>query len=116
MRMVKGFLNGVQEASCIYILSNFGTCMPRVDPTAAGMQRPDAGTARTAAKFAQMHEEYLTDWSLGKAEKWTVEEMDNSLAKVARPGSPLHTDSESDGSEELDDSEVLEKCGVLQCV
>ena len=89
---------------------NFGTCMPRVDPTAAGMQRPDAGTARTAAKFAQMHEEYLTDWSLGKAEKWTIEEMDNSVAKAARPGSPLHTDSESDGSEELDDSEVLEKC------
>ena len=89
---------------------NFGTCMPRVDPTAAGMQRPDASTARIAAKFAQMHEEYLTDWSLGKAEKWTVEEMDNSVAKAARPGSPLHTDSESDGSEELDDSEVLEKC------
>ena len=67
---------------------NFGPCMPRVDPAAAGMQQPDVRTADVAARFAEMHEEYLTDWSLAKAEKWTFHEVDNSTARLARPGSP----------------------------
>ena len=45
--------------------------MPRVDPTAAGMQQPDEKTAEISAQFAEMHEEYLTDWSFAKAEKWS---------------------------------------------
>ena len=48
---------------------NFGSRMPRVDPTAAGMQQPDEKTAEISAQFAEMHEEYLTDWSFAKAEK-----------------------------------------------
>ena len=89
---------------------NVGSCMPRVDPTAAGMQRPDATTARIAARFAETHEEYLTDWSLGKHEKWTFNEVDSVPARFRQVGSPVHTDSESDGSEDLEGSEVLEKC------
>ena len=89
---------------------NFGSCMPRVDPAAAGMQQPDVRTADVAARFAEMHEEYLTDWSLAKAEKWTFHEVDNSTARLARPGSPLHTDSESDGSEDLEATDILGKC------
>ena len=89
---------------------NVGSCMPRVDPTAAGMQRPDATTAAIAARFAESHEEYLTDWSLGKTEKWTFHEVDAVPARFRAVGSPVHTDSESDGSEDLEESEVLEKC------
>ena len=50
---------------------NFGSCMPRVDPAAAGMQQPDVTTAGIASRLAETHEEYLTDWSLAKAQKWT---------------------------------------------
>ena len=89
---------------------NVGSCMPRVDPIAAGMQRPDARTARIAARFAEIHEEYLTDWSLGKKEKWTFNEVDAFPARFRPVGSPVHTDSESDGSEGLERSDVLEKC------
>ena len=89
---------------------NVGSCMPRVDPTAAGMQRPDATTARIAARFAETHEEYLTDWSLGKHEKWTFNEVDSVPARFRQVGSPVHTDSESDGSEDLEGSDVLQKC------
>ena len=89
---------------------NVGSCMPRVDPTAAGMQRPDATTAAIAARFAEIHEEYLTDWSLGKNEKWTFHEVDAVPARFRHVGSPVHTDSESDGSEDLEDSQLSEKC------
>ena len=89
---------------------NVGSCMPRVDPTAAGMQRPDATTAAIAARFAEIHEEYLTDWSLGKNEKWTFHEVDAVPARFRHVGSPVHTDSESDGSEDLEDSQFSEKC------
>ena len=99
---------------------NVGSCMPRVDPTAAGMQRPDATTAAIAARFAEIHEEYLTDWSLGKNEKWTFHEVDAVPARFRHVGSPVHTDSESDGSEDLEDSQFSEKCvrhrGVSSCV
>lgn len=88
---------------------NFGSCMPRVDPAAAGMQQPDVTTADIASRFAETHEEYLTDWSLAKAEKWTFQEVDNNAARLARPGSPLHTDSESDGSEDLEETDILHK-------
>ena len=89
---------------------NFGSCMPRVDPTAAGMQRPDATTAAIASRFAEIHEEYLTDWSLGKSEKWTFHEVDAVPARFRPVGSPIHTDSESDGSEDLEESQMAEKC------
>ena len=64
---------------------NVGSCMPRVDPTAAGMQRPDATTARIAARFAETHEE----WSLGKHEKWTFNEVDAVPARFGQVGSPV---------------------------
>ena len=73
------------------------------------MQQPDEKSAEIAAQFAEMHEEYLTDWSLSKAEKWTFHEVDNCAARSARVGSPLHTDSESDGSEDMEDA-LDEKC------
>ena len=89
---------------------NVGSCMPRVDPTAAGMQRPDATTATIAARFAESHEEYLTDWSSGKTEKWTFHEVDAVPARFRHVGSPVHTDSESDGSEDLEESQLSERC------
>ena len=89
---------------------NVGSCMPRVDPTSAGMQRPDVTTAAIAARFADIHEEYLTDWSLGKNEKWTFHEVDAVPARFRQVGSPVHTDSESDGSEDLEESHCLDRC------
>ena len=95
---------------------NFGSRMPRVDPTAAGMQQPDEKTAEISAQFAEMHEEYLTDWSFAKAEKWSFHEIDNCVARAARPGSPAHTDSESDGSGDMEESALLEKCVLRNTV
>ena len=89
---------------------NIGSCMPRVDPTAAGMQRPDAATAAIAARFAEIHEEHLTDWTLGKNEEWTFHEVDAVPARFRPNASPVHTDSESDGSEDLEGSDVLQNC------
>ena len=45
--------------------------MPRVDPAQAEWRLPCLQSIRTAEEFAAVHEEYLTDWSLGKAEKWS---------------------------------------------
>ena len=89
---------------------NFGSCMPRVDPTAASMQQPNVRTADIASRFAEIHEEYLINWSLAKAEKWTFQEIENNTARLARARSPLHTDSESDGSENLEEVDILDKC------
>ena len=84
---------------------NFGSKMPRVDPARFSAQDLDADGVKTAAQFALAHEEYLTDWSLGKAEKWQHAVMDRKRARVTRRGpmgSPLHTDSESDGSADME--------------
>ena len=84
---------------------NFGSKMPRVDPARFSAQDLDADGVKTAAQFARAHEEYLTDWSLGKAEKWQHAVMDRKRARVTRRGpvgSPLHTDSESDGSADME--------------
>ena len=50
---------------------NFGSRMPRIDPESSKLELADAEQAAVAAEFAEVHEEYLTDWSLGKAEKWS---------------------------------------------
>ena len=87
--------------------ANFGSAMPRVDPQSHDSQSLDRETACSAVAFAQAHEEYLTDWSLGKTEKWRHAPVDRKQARVTRNGrlgSPAHTDSESDGSEDIDDS------------
>ena len=63
---------------------NFGSKMPRVDPARFSAQDLDADGTQTAAEFAQAHEEYLTDWSLGKAEKWQRAVMDRTRARVIR--------------------------------
>ena len=52
----------------------------------------------------------ITDWSLGKNEKWTFHEIDAVPARFRQVGSPVHTDSEPDGSEDLEESELSEKC------
>eukprot|EP00435_Cladocopium_sp_Y103_P049427 s1595_g14.t3 len=81
---------------------NFGSQMPRIDPAAKDMEFPNEQSARTAQIFASVHEEYLSDWNLGKAEKWSFQEVENGPARKARGSSPVHTDSESEGSEDLD--------------
>ena len=75
--------------------------MPRVDPTAPEMEFPNEQSLHIAQQFAAVHEEYLTDWSLGKTEKWSFQEVENGVARRARCSSPVHTDSESDGSEDI---------------
>ena len=57
---------------------------------------------RTAQEFAAVHEEYVTEWSLSKAEKWFEQDVENAPARWAGRASPLHSDAESDGSEDLD--------------
>ena len=97
-RTAKAFLSGAQA-------ENFGSKMPRVDPAHFSAQDLDADGVKTAAQFARAHEEHLTDWSLGKAEKWQHAVMDCKRARVTRRGSvgsPLHTDSESDGSADME--------------
>ena len=84
---------------------NFGERMPRVDPHSEEMKSLDLQSVAIARDFATVHEEYLTEWSLGKAEKWQSRVIENEPAKCTRRGavgSPLHTDSESDGSEDID--------------
>ena len=84
---------------------NFGERMPRVDPHSEEIKSLDLQSVAIARDFAAVHEEYLTEWSLGKAEKWQSRVIENESAKCTRRGavgSPLHTDSESDGSEDVD--------------
>ena len=88
---------------------NFGSQMPRVDPEAIGLRVADRQHADLGAAFARVHEEYLTDWSLGKAEKWFFRPIDDAPARKRENVSPLHTDSESDGSE-TDEEIVKANC------
>ena len=93
---------------------NFGSQMPRVDPTAPEMEFPNEQSLHIAQQFAAVHEEYLTDWSLGKAEKWSFQEVENGVARRARGPSPVHTDSESDGSEDIEAAKrmlLARQCG-----
>ena len=78
---------------------NFGSQMPRVDPNASGLHVAEPWHAQMGAEFAAVHEEYLTDWSLGKVEKWSFQVTDEAAARKRDNPSPVHTDSESDGSE-----------------
>ena len=78
---------------------NFGSQMPRVDPEAVGLRVADRQHAELGTAFARVHEEYLTDWSLGKMEKWFFWPSDDAPARKRENISPVHTDSESDGSE-----------------
>ena len=65
---------------------NFGSKMPRVDPARFSAQDLDADGVKTAAQFARAHEEHLTDWSLGKAEKWQHAVMDRKAGASDAPG------------------------------
>ena len=78
---------------------NFGSQMPRIDPEAVGLRVADRQRADLGAAFARVREEYLTDWSLGKMEKWFFWPSDDAPARKRENISPVHTDSESDGSE-----------------
>ena len=60
---------------------NFGSQMPRIDPTAPEMEFPNEQSLHIAQQFAAVHEEYLTDWSLGKAEKWSFQAVENGVAR-----------------------------------
>ena len=81
---------------------SFGAQMPRVDPAQDEWRLPCPQSIRTAQDFAQVHEEYVTDWSLSKAEKWSEQDIENAAARRTSGGSPLHSDAESDGSEDLE--------------
>ena len=78
---------------------NFGSQMPRVDPHASGLRVAEPWHAQVGGEVASVHEEYLTDWSLGKVEKWSFQVTDEAAARKRDNPSPVHTDSESDGSE-----------------
>ena len=86
---------------------NFGSQMPRVDPAQDEWRIPCVESICTAEKFAQVHEEYVTDWSFSKAEKWSQQDIENAPARRTKGGSPLHSDAESDGSEDLESCPVL---------
>ena len=81
---------------------NFGSCMPRVDPAQEEWRLPCMQSIRTAQEFAAVHEEYVTEWSLSKTEKWFEQDVENAPARWTGSASPLHSDAESDGSEDLD--------------
>ena len=87
---------------------NFGAQMPRVDPAREEWRLPSSESVRTAEEFARVHEEYVTDWSFGKAEKWSQQDIENAPARKTAADSPLHSDAESDGSEDLELSRVKE--------
>ena len=80
---------------------NFGSSMPRVDPAQEEWRLPCMQSIRTAQEFAAVHEEYVTEWSLSKAEKWFEQDVENASARWTGSISPLHSDAESDGSEDL---------------
>ena len=80
---------------------NFGSQMPRVDPSQEEWRLPCMESVRTAQEFAEVHEEYLTDWSLSKAEKWFEQDVENAPARWTGSDSPLHSDADSDGSEDM---------------
>lgn len=81
---------------------NFGAQMPRVDPAQDEWRLPCEESVRMAQKFARVHEEYVTDWSFSKAENWSEQDIENAAARRTGAASPLHSDAESDGSEDLD--------------
>ena len=81
---------------------NFGSNMPRVDPAQEEWRLPCMQSIRTAQEFASVHEEYVTEWSLSKAEKWFEQDVENAPARWTGSVSPLHSDAESDGSEDLE--------------
>eukprot|EP00435_Cladocopium_sp_Y103_P046938 s590_g13.t1 len=80
---------------------NWGSQMPRINPEKlAAAECSDWSSLSQGATFARAHEEYFTDWSWTKKEKWVFQEVDNKKAAVATAGSPVHTDSESSGSDD----------------
>ena len=81
---------------------NFGAQMPRVDHAQDEWRLPCEESVRMAQKFGRVHEEYVTDWSFSKAEKWSEQDIENAAARWTSTASPLHSDAESDGSEDLD--------------
>ena len=93
---------------------NFGSQMPRVDPAQAEWRLPCLQSIRTAEEFAAVHEEYLTDWSLGKAEKWSEQDVENAPARWTGSISPLHSDAESDGSEDLGSARRSKRARVFE--
>ena len=82
---------------------NFGAPMPRVDPAQDEWRLPCEESVRMAQKFGRVHEEYVTDWSFSKAEKWSQQDIENAAARWTAAASPLHSDAESDGSQDLDE-------------
>ena len=82
---------------------NWGSQMPRINPEKLAEGKcSDWNTSKQGAACAQAHEEYLTDWSWTKKEMWVFQEVDNKKAVPAQAGSPVHTDSESDGSVDVE--------------
>eukprot|EP00435_Cladocopium_sp_Y103_P048649 s92_g14.t1 len=97
-KMDKESSSGARVASCTCIPLTSGprchTLIPQLQ-TRDGV--PNEESMHVAQQFAAVHEEYLTNWSLGKAEKWSFQEVENGVARRARCSSPVHTDSDLDG-------------------
>lgn len=93
---------------------NFGSQMPRVDPAQDEWRLPCEESVRMAEEFARVHEEYVTDWSLTKAEKWSQQDIENAAARRTGAASPIHSDAESDGSEDLGVADERTTVGDLE--
>ena len=81
---------------------NTGSHMPRIDP--ADHAVVDEHVLQEARDIAQVHEEYMTEWDINLAEKWCVQPVDRkkpSWTRQGQYGEPLHSDSDSDGSQDL---------------
>ena len=64
--------------------ANWGKHMPRYTP--GKFEIASVGDMEQAALFAKVHEEYITEWNINKAEKWTVRSVDNNLARCSSTG------------------------------
>ena len=64
--------------------ANWGKHMPRYIP--GKHEISSIGDMEQAASFAKVHEEYITEWNINKAEKWTFSCVDNNRARWSRTG------------------------------
>jgi hypothetical protein len=64
--------------------ANWGKHMPRYIP--GKFEIASVGDMEQAALFAKVHEEYITEWNINKAEKWTVRCVDNNRARWSSTG------------------------------
>ena len=63
---------------------NVGSFMPRINPGEHTML--DESYLSVARRAASVHEEYITEWDLNLAEKWSVEAVERKKPTQTRRG------------------------------